>query len=1141
MLARKKLSSKTNLKQNEEIEILDFEEEKKAPKLRLKIPRIKVKNRKTFAIGTIAVLVLSIFTLLIIPGQNIVKTGVKKFLDSVGIYTEEIKSVEIQSDDYNSPGSWHIDKSAEWIGLNKAQVTFDVNTIAKMEGNYKDIILVIDISESMAGSKRERAISDAKELVSYVLTDTNNRVAIITFEDTSTIVSGFSNNADELLQKLDEIVIDGFTNYDAALKNVDVVMNGYVKESNRDVVTLFLTDGYPNIDTPNQIGTYESLKEKYPYMTINGIQYEMGRDIIDEIKQISDAQWSADQLTLNNILFEASVSPLKYEDFIITDYISENFKVNSVDDVVVTVGTVALEEESGLQKIIWNLGTNTYMASRSAKMTINLTLKDQYIETGGFYPTNSKEIIESKLPGEAVKTVNSTKTPVLKGMYEVIYDTNTPDGCTLPAIASEKHLVYQSVTKKTDTLSCDGYLFKGWQMDDTNSEDITKINDDVFIMPEHNVTIRATWSRQSIAKSMNGKVSNKTTLYKVLEETAKAGTYAKEYTDAHQDSMNPYASTAKIYYYYGSSDTNGTAILDKNNVIFAGQCWQMIRTTDTGGIKMIYNGEAVDNKCLSSRGTHIGYAEATTQTLTSNYWYGTDYTYDSTAKTFKISGTTEQVTWNETTGPNLVGKYTCKLTEEDGTCSTLYLVESYYTNRMAYAIPLNSSSHYSQFGRLQFNKYNRSLAYAGYMYGDTYEYKSMYQTTSQSFVTYSSSTPGTIAVGDSITDNGDGTYTINNPVTVSQWWRNYASCGKKYTCLSTTTTCSSPIYIASVSSSSYYYIRDAVAKILLGKSRDGLTLTDTILVTKSELAANSSKYSDYKYTCNTESDTCTESTLRIITKIDTTGYDYAPNYYYGSSVTWDGTNYTLENTIDREEYYNDLTKINTNHYVCLVEGAKSCTEVAYVFNRNGSYMYYVTMKNGEKSISDVIQNMFTKNTTDSTIKVGVEAWYKKYLLNYDNYIEDTVFCYDRSINEYAGWAENGSMSKLTLEFKEYYPGTSDLKCSNVADQYSVSNPSAKLTYKVGLMSAPEMNIMNSLKARSTGQGYLLGSPFSFDSYHYYVAATSLVVENGFVSSNSDGIGVRETGGVRPAISLKPDTEYVAGDGSMANPYIVETE
>ena len=51
-------------------------------------------------------------------------------------------------------------------------------------------------------------------------------------------------------------------------------------------------------------------------------------------------------------------------------------------------------------------------------------------------------------------------------------------------------------------LSCEGYLFKGWEIDEDDAEDITKVNDDVFIMPEHDVTIRATWTRQSIVKTI---------------------------------------------------------------------------------------------------------------------------------------------------------------------------------------------------------------------------------------------------------------------------------------------------------------------------------------------------------------------------------------------------------------------------------------------------------------------------------------------------------------------------------------------------------------------------------------------------------------------------------------------------------------
>ena len=228
---------------------------------------------------------------------------------------------------------------------------------------------------------------------------------------------------------------------------------------------------------------------------------------------------------------------------------------------------------------------------------------------------------------------------------------------------------------------------------------------------------------------------NVNTLYEVLESEALRNGLAREYTGAHQDSMDASKSTQKIYYYYGSNATNGTAILDKNNVLFAGQCWQMIRTTDTGGVKMIYNGEAENKQCLNTRGTHVGYASRTSQNLASNYWYGTDYTYDSSAKKFKVSGTTEQTMWNESNGPGLIGKYTCKLTSEDGSCSTLYLVESYYNTTSAYVIPLNSNSKYSQFGTLQFNESYNSPTYVGYMYGDVYAYSSTNVTTSQSFTT----------------------------------------------------------------------------------------------------------------------------------------------------------------------------------------------------------------------------------------------------------------------------------------------------------------------------------------------------------------------------------------------------------------------
>ena len=181
------------------------------------------------------------------------------------------------------------------------------------------------------------------------------------------------------------------------------------------------------------------------------------------------------------------------------------------------------------------------------------------------------------------------------------------------------------------------------------------------------------------------------TLYNVLYKEAKKNGLAKEYTGSHQDSMNASLSTEKIYHWYAKNSTEGTAILDKNNVLFADHCWQMIRTTDTGGVKMIYNGEAVNNQCLSSRENQVGYASFDSQNLASNYWYGTDYTYDTTNQEFSLSGTTEQATWNVTNAPSLIGKYTCKQTTESATCSTIYYIESYNDTSSANVLSLNSN------------------------------------------------------------------------------------------------------------------------------------------------------------------------------------------------------------------------------------------------------------------------------------------------------------------------------------------------------------------------------------------------------------------------------------------------------------------
>ena len=232
---------------------------------------------------------------------------------------EPVRSIVIQSEntDYASSeeGSWQVTKSGYWTNYGEAEVSLDVDTSLMTNNQYTDIIFVLDISGSMAGDKLDRVKNDSKELISSLLSNQNNRAALITFDTESRIVSELTNDEELLTNEIDNLQDTGNTNYYQALVNVDSILKNYQKESNREMIVLFLTDGYPNEDTPNQITQYQYLKSTYPYITVNGIQYEMGSSILSPIEEISDNQFIADMETLNNVLFDASVEPIRYDTY----------------------------------------------------------------------------------------------------------------------------------------------------------------------------------------------------------------------------------------------------------------------------------------------------------------------------------------------------------------------------------------------------------------------------------------------------------------------------------------------------------------------------------------------------------------------------------------------------------------------------------------------------------------------------------------------------------------------------------------------------------------------------------------------------------------------------------------------------------
>ena len=491
------------------------------------------------------------------------------------------------------PGSFKVDKSAKWIGEGKAKITIDVESIMKESSQAKDIIFVLDISGSMSGDKLNQVKKDTTDLVTAVLSNPRNRAALITFDSIAERVSDFTSNKDEFLQKVNNLSVRGDTNYKAGFEEARKLLEGYKKEEGKDLVLLFLTDGYPNEETPNEIAIYNELRQTFPFISINAVQYEMGDQIQDQIKAISERQFPADMKGLNNVLFEAGANPIIYDNFVITDYISKHFK-GGASKIKASQGEVKLEGD----QITWNLGT--YRSGTKATLEIEL---EQVGSREEFYKTNKGIDIKTSFENQKDDQISS-KTPILKGLYKLIYDANTPKGCIVNGLEkTTNHRPFEKVSLKGEA-TCDGYLFQGYKL----ITDAKYINEDYIEMPERDVIFRATWTKSKVNKGMQGKVAN-ITLYNQIKHQSlgndreKNIDYSKPNSSTNgegvylfDDSKN---SDNPIYFFRGSTKLN-------NNLIYGGFCWRIVRTSETGGVRVIYNGKSTNGKCGYSLPNDIG-------------------------------------------------------------------------------------------------------------------------------------------------------------------------------------------------------------------------------------------------------------------------------------------------------------------------------------------------------------------------------------------------------------------------------------------------------------------------------------------------------------------------------------------------------
>ena len=509
-----------------------------------------------------------------------------------------------------------------------------------------------------------------------------------------------------------------------------------------------------------------------------------------------------------------------------------------------------------------------------------------------------------------------------------------------------------------------------------------------------------------------------TSLYGTIKKRAKTDTtYLALYTGEGADT---YAKP--VYYYKGN--------VQNNNVLFGGFCWKIVRTTETGGVKIVYNGVQKDKVQISplEQSSYVNINNDTTY----------PYTFDSTSKTWVSTNKTDSKTGTITFTVETAGDYYLSYSVSS---EANYDKAKFYKNETV----IGDSNGYS-------GTVSGTIALTGLTTSDVIKVEYTKDSSGAS-----GSDTVTFSIGKAV---GDPVKSCNNTGTDSQIGT--SAFNNDY---------NSPAYVG--------YMHNTVYPV-------------------------------------TQKSMSTQS-----------------NIVFGNSFIYANGTYTLKDTKTVATWSSGYNTINNNHYTCMTTGT-TCTSIYYVYYTSTSTAYYITLTNG-KSVNDALFEMLYANDlnkNDSTIKNYIDKWYIDNLKAYENKLEDTVFCNDRRILNLNGWEPNGGDTTNFLYFKNYDTSNKSLVCANETDRFSMSNPKAKLSYPIGLLSMPELSLAGYGGSHyfNNGQDVWLVSPVNFDYFDAYV----WVAFSGGLTSYK----LYNSRGVRPSVSLKPNTYFSSGDGSFTNPFVI---
>ena len=209
----------------------------------------------------------------------------------------------------------------------------------------------------------------------------------------------------------------------------------------------------------------------------------------------------------------------------------------------------------------------------------NITIPTGYYASNTYYvysDSNYSTQIGTGTVGKDSITVDNdkyVKVRYLPNSYTITYNLN---GGIAGSSAPKSGYYADVVTVSNPTRG--GYTFTGWTVSGTGAS----MSGTKLTIGTGNITLTANWNKTIVILYDYIKNKANTTTSIDFSKTSEASGTNGIYTTSSTDSAKA------VYYYRGSVD---------NHLIFANFCWRIIRTTETSGVKLIYDGVPSSGKC----------------------------------------------------------------------------------------------------------------------------------------------------------------------------------------------------------------------------------------------------------------------------------------------------------------------------------------------------------------------------------------------------------------------------------------------------------------------------------------------------------------------------------------------------------------